>query len=190
MDDADSYEALADSWKRPAGVFVIVEAKGAAGDRIRSIQTRFDPKLAATNPPHLTLIGSSGVGPIVAGITEKEIRARIEPIARSVPPLTLPFGAPIKFMQREIVVLPLDPHGQLRDLHERIARSGLTFERARFTFTPHVTLNFFRTLAREELRQLLAERVTEPMVVDHLRFSLTDDPSPTRDLFEIPLTGG
>jgi 2'-5' RNA ligase len=190
MDDADSYETFEDSWKRPAGIFVLVEAKGQAGERIRSLQKRFDPKLAATNPPHLTLVGSSGVGPISAGTSEDELRARIEPIARTVPPLTLPFGPPLKFMQREIVVLPLDPHGVLRDLYERIAKSGLSFERAKFTFTPHVTLNFFRTLPLGELRQLLSERVAEPLVVDHLRFSLTDDPSPARDLFEIPLTGG
>ena len=189
MEDADSYETSADTWKRPAGIFVLVEAKGMAGDRIRAIQARFDPKLAATNPPHLTLVGSSGVGPISAGTSEDEMRARIEPIARTLPPLSLPFGPPLKFMQREIVVLPLAPHGALRDLYERIAKSGLSFGPAKFTFTPHVTLNFFRTLPREELRQLLSERVAEPLIVDHLRFSLTDDPLPARDLFEIPLTG-
>ncbi len=190
MDDAISDETFADTWKRPAGIFVLVVVKGPAGERIRDIQSRFDPKLAATNPPHLTLVGSSGVGPITAGTSVDEMRARIEPIARTIPPLSLQFSAPHKFMQREIVVLPLEPHGPLRDLHERIARSGLSFERAKFTFTPHVTLNFFRTLAREELRQLLAERVEEPLLVDHLRFSLTDDPLPTRDLFELMLSGG
>jgi 2'-5' RNA ligase len=189
MHEDQDYEALAETWKRPAGVFVLVDARGAAGQRIHAIQQKFDPKLAATNVPHLTLVGSSGVGPIAAGTTVDEMRARVEPIAMSFTPLSLQFGAPVKFMQREIVVLPLAPNGPLRELHERIARSGLSFERAKFTFTPHVTLNFFRTLPREELKQLLAERVDEPLIVDHLRFSLTDDPLPTRDLFELPLTG-
>lgn len=189
MEDASSLEILADSWQRPAGIFILVEAKGPAGERIRVLQQRFDPKLAALNPPHLTLVGSSGVGPIAGDTSADMLRARIEPIARTTPPLVLPFGPLMKFMQREIVVLPLSPHGPLRQLHDRIVRSGLTFHRARFTFTPHVTVSFFRTLPREELRALLSERVEEPLVVDHLRFSLTDDPSPTRDLFEIPLTG-
>jgi 2'-5' RNA ligase len=189
MDDEFSIESLSETWQRPPGIFTIVEAKGSAGDRIRQLQLRFDPKLAATNPPHLTLIGSSGVGPIVGDTSEDELRTRVEPIARTTPPLTLTFGAPTKFMQREIVVLPLSPHGPLRELHDRLSRSGLAFHRARFSFTPHVTVSLFRTLPREELRALLAERVDEPLVVDHLRFSLTDDPYSTRDLFEIPLTG-
>jgi len=189
MEDEDDYKALAETWRRPAGIFVLVDARGAAGSRIHEIQSRFDPKLAATNAPHLTLVGSSGVGPISAGTTVEEMRARVEPIAKAFAPISLPFGSPVKFMQREIVVLPLAPNGPLRDLHERIARSGLPFERAKFTFTPHVTLNFFRTLPRDELKALLAERVEEPLVVDHLRFSLTDDPMPTRDLFELRLTG-
>lgn len=178
-----------ETWERPAGIFVIVEVHGPARALVRALQQRFDPKLANTNPPHLTLIGSSGLGPIAASTPVDELRDRIEPIARRTPPIQLPFGAPIKFMQRGIVVLPLSPHGSLRELHDAIGRSGLTFQPVRFTFTPHVTLNFFRSLPPEELRALLSERVTEPMVVDHLRLSRTDDPQPAHDLFELRLEG-
>ncbi|MFN8570625.1 MAG: 2'-5' RNA ligase family protein [Gemmatimonadaceae bacterium] len=188
-EDDDNFAALSETWQRPAGIFVIVEARGAAGERIRQLQQQFDPKLAATNPPHLTLVGSSGLGPIVGDTSEDELRMRLAPIARTTAPFALAFGPTTKFLQRNIVVLPLSPHGILRELHDRIARSGLIFNRARFAFTPHVTVNLFRTLPRDELRALLAERVTEPLIVDHLRVSLTDDPAPARDLFEIPLTG-
>ncbi|MBV6522042.1 MAG: hypothetical protein MNPFHGCM_02186 [Gemmatimonadaceae bacterium] len=189
MAESHTYEALADEWKRPAGIFVLVDVRGVAGDQIRSIQRRFDPKLAATNPPHLTLVGSSGLGPIAPGTSEAEMRERIARIAEAVRPVTVTFGRPLRFMQRDIVVLPLSPHGPLRELHERIGRSGLSFLPTRFPFTPHVTLSFFRTLPRGELRELLAERVDEPFAIDHLRFSLTDDPLPVRNLFELPLTG-
>ncbi len=188
-EDEEALEALSETWQRPAGIFVIVEAKGAAGERIRHLQQQYDPKLSITSPPHMTLVGSSGLGPIVGDTSEDELRMRLAPIARTTAPFSLPFGPITKFMQRQIVVLPLSPHGILRELHDRIGRSGLVFNRARFAFTPHVTVNLFRTLPKEELRALLAERVTEPMVVDHLRISLTDDPAPARDLFEIPLTG-
>jgi 2'-5' RNA ligase len=183
------YDDLADQWRRPAGIFVIVEVRGAPGERIRELQRRFDPKLANTNPPHITLVGSSGVGPIAGDTDVATVRRLIEPIAAATRPFALQFGPPVKFMQRDIVALPLDPHGAIRELHDRIVRSGLTFQNARFTFTPHATLNFFRALPREELRALLAERVTEPVVIDHLIFSRTDDPQPTQDLFEVALTG-
>jgi 2'-5' RNA ligase len=183
------YDDLADQWRRPAGIVVIVEVRGAAGDRIRELQRRFDPKLANTNPPHITVVGSSGVGPIAGDTDVATIRRLIDPIAAATRPFSAHFGAPMKFMQRDIVALPLDPHGAIRELHDRIVRSGLPFQHARFTFTPHATLNFFRALPREELRSLLSERVVEPVVVDHLIFSRTDDPQPTQDLFEVALTG-
>ena len=40
---------------------------GAAGERILALQRRYDPKLAAMGLPHVTLAGSSGVGPVLAG---------------------------------------------------------------------------------------------------------------------------
>ena len=46
------------------GIFVTAELDGPLGDRIRAIQERWDPKLARELPPHVTLIGSSGAGPI------------------------------------------------------------------------------------------------------------------------------
>ena len=61
-------------------------------------------------------------------------------------------------MQTQIVVLPLDPHGPLRTLHERIKTAGFRAARPRFYFTPHVTLNLYRELPQELLSALLAER--------------------------------
>jgi hypothetical protein len=92
-------------------------------------------------------------------------------------------------MSTNIVVLPLDPHGPLRALHERIARSGLTFARAKFTFTPHATLSFYPTLAREALRELLAVRVDAPALVDRLTVYFTRDPQPAVKMMELPLAG-
>jgi 2'-5' RNA ligase len=180
---------LDDSWRRAPGIFVVCEVEGAAGRRIHALQRRFDPKLAAYLPPHLTLVGSSGAGPIVADTPVEELRAYLAPIVASTPPLTLTFSPPMRFMQTDIVVLPLDPHGPLRELHERVTGSGLRFQRARFAFTPHVTLSFYRTLSPADRQELLAVRVAEPFVVNHLRCSLTDEPLPPRTLLTLPLAG-
>jgi 2'-5' RNA ligase len=171
------------------GVFVLVEVPGAAGALVRAIQERFDPKLARLTPPHITLVGSSGVGAIPTDTPVDRIRDALAPIAASTPPLTLGFGAPVRFMQTDIVSLPLDPHGPLRTLHERIATSGLPFKPSRFLFTPHCTLNFYKTLTRETARALLAMRVDEPVHVQALQVYLTRDPQPSTKLMELPLTG-
>lgn len=174
-------------WRRPQGIFIIAPLGGAAAEQVADIQRRYDPKLLAMGAPHVTLVGSSGVGPVLPGTTEGELRAAIEPVARETEPLVLPFGAPSRFMQTSIVSLPLDPHGPLRELFERLRASGLRFGPVRFAFTPHATLSYFPTLDRARERALLAERVTTPAVIDRLELSLTHDPQPPKRLFEVRL---
>ncbi len=170
------------------GIFVLVELPGEAGRIVREIQEKYDPKLARLTPPHVTLVGSSGVGAIPSDTPTREVEQAISPIAASTAPMTLSFGTPVRFMQTDIISLPLDPHGPLRTLHERIATSGLPFKPARFLFTPHCTLNFYRTLTRQTERELLALRVSAPVVVERLQVYLTRDPQPARKLLEFTLT--
>ncbi len=168
---------------------MLSELPGEAGEVIRAIQQQYDPKLARLTPPHLTLVGSSGVGSIPTDTPTERIRAALEPIAATTAPMSLPFGPPHRFMQTEIVSLPLDPHGPLRTLHERIAKSGLPFRPARFMFTPHCTLSFYPTLTPQRERELLALRVNAPCIVNTLHIYLTRDPQPSKKLFELALTG-
>lgn len=171
------------------GIFVLSELPGDAGETIRAIQQQYDPKLARLTPPHLTLVGSSGVGSIPTDTPVERIRDALAPIAAMTAPMSLPFGPPHRFMQTEIVSLPLDPHGPLRTLHERIAKSGLPFRPARFMFTPHCTLSFYPTLTPQRERELLALRVNAPCIVNTLQVYLTRDPQPSKKLFELELTG-
>ena len=171
------------------GIFIIASIGDVATERIATIQREFDPKLAASSPPHVTIAGSSGVGPMDPATPVDEIRAALEPITSTTPPLILPYGPPIRFMQTTIIVLPLDPHGPLRTLHERIARSGLRFERPRFAFTPHSTLSFYPTHPPAALRRLLSIRITEPAVIERISIQHTMDPQPSRTLLELDLTG-
>ena len=172
------------------GIFVIAEIGGTAGDSIREINERYDPRLARYKPPHVTIAGSSGVGPIPASVQVAELENKIAPITNTTAPLKLRFGPPIRFLQTEIVVLPLDPHGALRILHDRIATCGLPFERARFTFSPHCTLSLYPTLTSEAARDLLAIRVRDPVMIDTITIYQTLDPQPSKKLLELKLTGG
>lgn len=171
------------------GIFILAELPGDAGEQVRALQQRFDPKLARLTPPHITLAGSSGVGVIPTDTPVDRIREALAPIAESTAPMALPFGAPHRFMQTDIVSLPLDPHGPLRALHERIARSGLPFRQARFQFSPHCTLSFYPTLTAQRERELLAVRVEAPARIERLQIYLTRDPQPARKLLELDLRG-
>lgn len=173
----------------PVGIFVLGELTGPVADRIAEVVRKHDPRLARLRPAHLTIAGSSGLGPIAADTGAETLRAALEPITSTTPPIWLRLGAPHRFPQTQIVVLPLDPHGPLRVLHDRIGSSGLHFGRPRFTFSPHVTLSLYRTLSPECLRELMAVRVSEPVLLDRIRVYFTNDPQPARMLLELPLTG-
>lgn len=172
-----------------SGIFVIAELDGTIGDRVHALQERFDPKLAAESPPHVTLIGSSGAGPIPADTSVESLRTAIESVTSTTPPITLRFGLPMRFLQREIVVLPLDPHGPLRALHQRLKESGIPYAPARWPFTPHCTLSFYPTLTQESLRPLLALREKELWTLRTLRVYHTRAPQPPTLLFDAPLLG-
>lgn len=171
------------------GIFILCELVGEARARVREIQQQFDPKLARLTPPHLTLVGSSGLGPVPGDTPVERLREALEPIARTTAPMSLAFDRPHRFMQTEIVSLPLDPHGPLRALHERIAKCGLRFMPARFLFTPHVTLSFYPTLTLRRERELLSIRVEEPCIVERMQVYLTRDPQPSVKLLELELSG-
>ena len=144
-----------------SGIYVILPLAGPAVTRVLEIQQAYDPRTARGWPPHVTLAGSSGMGPLDGSIPVPELRAALAPITRDTAPIELPFGPVTRFMQTNVVVLPLDPHGPLRTLHERIRAAGLPYAPPRFAFTPHVTLSFYPELTTARARELLAIRVTD-----------------------------
>jgi 2'-5' RNA ligase len=173
-----------------SGIFVLGELSGPVAERIHDISRQYDPKMARRiRKPHVTLAGSSGVGPIAPTTSVEELRRRLEPIAQTTAPIELTFQPPHRFLQTDIIVLPFDPHGSLRTLHDRIATSGLFFQKPRFNFSPHVTMTLYRTLTRDAVRELMAVRITEPVVLNSLQLYLTGEPNLPKLLLELPLSG-
>ena len=168
-------------------MFIIAEIEGAAGKIIREINRKYDPRLARYKAPHVTITGSSGVGPLPGSVSTSELQDKLAPITSSTEILSLELGNPLRFMQSDIIVLPLAPHGPLRILHDRIATSGLPFQRARFTFSPHCTLSLYPTLTKETERELLSIRVRAPVIIDSITVYQTLDPQPSKKLLKLQL---
>ena len=172
-------------------IVIIASLTGRAADEIHELQRRFDPRMAAELPPHVTLIGSSGVGPISERTDAEMLRAALAPVAAQTSAMTLRFEPPMRFMQSKVVVLPLDPHGPLRALHERLAEglraAKIATEHARFTFTPHCTLSFYRELEATSLRELLAVRIEGSVAVDRIHAYRALNASRTEELFTLEL---
>ena len=171
------------------GVIVMSELHGELAERIREIQQRFDPRMVAELPPHITITGSSGMGPISPATTDEGLRTALEPIAADTAPIVVRLQPPMRFMQSNVVVLPIDPNGPIRALHERIKLSGLSYEQPRFTFTPHLTLSFYPELTRERLRDVLCFRIDEPLTIDNIQAYRAIDLTRTVKVVELPLRG-
>jgi 2'-5' RNA ligase len=169
------------------GIFITTELEGALAERIHAYQLEFDPKMANFLPPHITIIGSSGSGPIPPDTPISELKARILPVAEVTPPITLRFGPPERFVMREIISLRLDPHGPLRELHERLRSSGLKFMQAKYPFTPHCTLSLFPTLTPDRVKRMLRISEPDPFTVHTLCVYHTKDPQKPRLLFKARL---
>ena len=60
------------------GIFILAELPGEIGERVRAINQSYDPKLARYKPPHLTLTGSSGAGPIPPSVGLEEMRNKLD----------------------------------------------------------------------------------------------------------------
>ncbi len=152
------------------GIFILAELPEEIGERVRTINERYDPKLARYKPPHITLTGSSGAGPMPPSVDIEVMRQKLEPIADETSPITLRFP--------------------IRVLHDKIIGSGLPFTRARYTFSPHCTLSLYPSLDPKSIRELLSTRIPEPFVISAIQLYHTRDPQPSRKLLELPLLGG
>ncbi|MDB4877548.1 MAG: hypothetical protein JWM41_3994 [Gemmatimonadetes bacterium] len=167
----------------------MTELHGPVADRLRELQRRYDPRMAAELPPHITITGSSGMGPFPPETTDGELRAALERIAAETPPFFVRLEPPTRFMQSTVVVMTIEPNGPIRALHERIKSSGLSFEQPRFTFTPHATLSFYPELSRDRLRELLRVRIIDPVVIDSIQAYRAIDLTRTQKVLDLPLTG-
>ena len=171
------------------GIIVMAELHGELADHVREIQRGFDPRMVAELPPHITITGSSGMGPIFPSTTDAQLRTALEAVAVATAPISMALQPPMQFMQSKVVVMPIDPNGPIRALHERIKLSGLSYEQPRFTFTPHLTLSFYPELTRERLRALLRIRITESVVIDSIQAYRATDLTRTVKVVDLRLTG-
>jgi len=172
-----------------SGIVVMSELHGDVGARLREIQERYDPRMAAELPPHVTLTGSSGIGPFSPATSDEELRDALAPVAAATAPFKVRFDPPMRFMQSTVVVMAIDPNGPIRALHERIKSSGLSYEQPRFTFTPHVTLSFYPELPTERLRELLRVRFDDLVTIDSIQAYRALDLTRTQKVLDLPLIG-
>src|SRR5262249_40176855 len=96
-----------------AGIVVMFELAGALRERVRALHAEFDPRMESELPPHITITGSSGMGPITPETTDEELFRALGPVALETPPFRVRLEPPMQFMQSTVVVMPIDPNGAI-----------------------------------------------------------------------------
>jgi hypothetical protein len=139
----------------------MAELTGPVAHRLRAIQERYDPRMAAELPPHITLVGSSGMGPIPSTTSLDDLTAALERSRHRRLRSSCVSGqrcASCKAMSSCCRSIPTD-----RSAHSTSgsSRADSHSRRPDFTFTPHCTLSFYPEISRERERELLRVRIDE-----------------------------
>jgi len=115
--------------------------------------------------------------------------ATLDTIAAETAPIEASFGTVRRFPGTDIFVLLLRDEASFHALHQRIATSGLRFERNPFPFEPHCTLRSRSPISEEEAAELLSFRIPGSFVLDTLSVYLLDR-LPMTLLHRVKLAGG
>src|SRR6266849_6409101 len=141
-----------------------------------AIRKRHRDEFRSSLPAEITLIGSSGVGVFDAAQDPEAAFATLDAVAAETAAIQACFGSVLRFPNTDIFVFTLQDERPLRALHERIAKSGLTFTSSPFPFTPHCTLRSRSPISEEDAAELLSLKVLETFVLDTMSVYLLREP--------------
>lgn len=158
--------------------YAVLNLPSPVADRILEIRRRHRDDFRAALPAEVTLVGSGGVGCFAVGQPADRVFEVLDRIAAETSPIEAALGQVERFPNTDIFAFRFAGESRLRELHQRIAQSGLAFEPNQFPFGPHVTLRSRSPVSEEEAQSVLAERIEESFVLRHLSvYRLERDPA-------------
>ncbi len=134
--------------------YIVLELPESTASAIHKIRTEQGDDFQASMPTEITVVGSSGVGPIAQDQDPDEFFKIIDEIAASTPPITVSFDKAHRFPGTDIVVMKLQNDTLIRSLHQRFIESGIKFQNTDFEYVPHCTLRSKSPLNDQEMEEL------------------------------------
>jgi 2'-5' RNA ligase len=164
----------------PANTYVVLDVPSPFAERVLAIRERHRDPFRFSLPAETTVSGSSGTGPLAADEDLEHVTSTLDRIARETQPIETSFGPVRRFSRSDVFYLSFADEGRIRELHERIAASGLRFQATAFAFTPHCTLRTRAPVSEAEAEELLTARIEGTFVLDSLSlYDLPVAPPPT-----------
>jgi hypothetical protein len=161
----------------PANAYVVLDIPSPFAERVLAICESQQDFFRWSLPAETTVSGSSGTGPISQNEDPEHVRQVLDQIAARTAPITTSFGPVRRFQRSDVFYLSFVDERPLRELHERIAWSGLRFSSVPFDFTPHCTVRTRSPIADEDATDLLATSVPGEFTLDTLSLYQLSEPA-------------
>lgn len=165
--------------------YIVLELPGPIANIIHNIRTGQGDDFQASMPAEITIVGSSGVGPIAHDQDPEEFFTAINEIAASTPPFTVSFDKVHRFPGTDIVVMKLKDETLVRSLHQKFVESGIKFQDTNFAYEPHCTLRSKSPLTDQEMEELSKLKIEGDFILQTL--SVYAMPPPGRLLHTVQL---
>lgn len=137
--------------------YVVLEIPNPVAAQVLALRRRYDARLADF-PAEITITGSSGLGPLVAGQSETRVFNRLQALAETALPLVSRFIKIRRFASGPVIWLQPADAAPFMALHQALADSNLVFHPHRFAYTPHCSL-CTAELPPAQQEQLLSEDI-------------------------------
>jgi 2'-5' RNA ligase len=168
--------------------YICLDLPDPQAQLVLTIRKRQQDEFRAALPAEITVAGSSGIGVIKAGQNPAFVFSTLQNIAARTKPITASFGRVLRFPRTDIFVLTLQDETPFREIHQRIATSGISFEPNPFPFQPHCTLRSRSPVTPEEEAELLSFTVPGVFTLDTLSVYMLES-LPMTLLYRVKLTG-
>ena len=132
---------------------VVLEMPPEVWEPVIKLRGAFDQDKARF-PVEITLVGSSGVGPISSGQSSEEVIAAVQHAFKYVGPVRFRFSEITHFPSTCIYYLAPEDRTVFDRLHRLLLGSGLRYEECPFPYTPHCTICDMTGRTKEEIRQI------------------------------------
>ena len=163
----------------PPNTYVVLDIPSPYSELVLALRERqFDP-LRYSLPAETSISGSSGTGPISIDEDSDYVVQILDRIAAETPPIRTSFGPIRRFPNSDVFYLSFVDERPFRELHQRIAGSGLRFQASAFPFGPHCTVRTRTPITDAEAQELMAARISGEFTLGTLSlYDLPERPSP------------
>jgi 2'-5' RNA ligase len=170
-------EALTGNRTIQPHTYAVLDLPEPIAGKVMEIRRAHRDAFRSALPAETTIIGSGGVGCFKPGTPVARVFEVLDRVAAATPPIRSSLGSVIRFPNTDIFVFAFADEAALRDLHERMAGSGLEFEDNPWPFTPHVTLRSRSPVTEEDAASLFATRISGTFELNQMSvYQLSDDP--------------